>query len=464
MRQFFIVSSILVALCLETQLIQSQTTPKEPESKRVEKDQPRIDSPSAQSNNFIQNTTVLQPDSNFNISGNGNALGTLSGTAVNAALQFNLRNQRVLSGTVSLDNLFVGFGVGADNTASTQNVFVGANIGPLNTGNRNAFFGWDAGTANTTGNLNSFFGASAGNSNTEGGFNSFFGHEAGRSNTDKGFNSFFGANAGALTSGGGGNSFFGALSGHTNSSGRFNSFFGYLSGAASHGSHNSFFGQASGEGNLNGSNNTFVGFRAGHANFVGDNNTTIGSEADVGSGDLSFATAIGAGSVATISNSIFLGRSGGQDTVRIPGPLTLGTLGVGMTNLCFGSFGIVGTCSSSARYKSNITTFGSGLDLIRRLRPVSFNWKEGGMRDIGLIAEEVNRIEPLLITTNSIGQIEGVKYDRVSVVLINAIQEQQAEIESQRKEIGDLRLKVGALMKIVCAKTATLESCKEEKK
>ena len=47
------------------------------------------------------------------------------------------------------------------------------------------------------------------------------------------------------------------------------------------------------------------------------------------------------------------------------------------------------------------------------------------MLDMGLVAEEVNAVEPLLTTTNTSGAVEGVKYDRVGVVLINAVKEQQ---------------------------------------
>jgi hypothetical protein len=83
------------------------------------------------------------------------------------------------------------------------------------------------------------------------------------------------------------------------------------------------------------------------------------------------------------------------------------------------------------------------------------------MLDIGLVAEEVAAVEPLLTTTNRKGEIEGVKYDRVGVVLINAIKEQQEEIESQRKEIVDLRSRVDALRKLVCAVHVEADVCKK---
>ena len=51
-----------------------------------------------------------------------------------------------------------------------------------------------------------------------------------------------------------------------------------------------------------------------------------------------------------------------------------------------------------------------------------------------------SKIEPLLVTHNDKGEIEGVKYDRVAVVLINAVKEQQAQIEQQRSQIELLRM------------------------
>jgi len=47
-----------------------------------------------------------------------------------------------------------------------------------------------------------------------------------------------------------------------------------------------------------------------------------------------------------------------------------------------------------------------------------------GKRDLGFGAEDVQKIEPLLVTLNTQGQVEGVKYDRITVVLVNAIKEQ----------------------------------------
>jgi hypothetical protein len=135
----------------------------------------------------------------------------------------------------------------------------------------------------------------------------------------------------------------------------------------------------------------------------------------------------------------------------------------GAVPICRNASNRLSTCSSSVRYKSNVLDFRSGLSVINRLRPVSFNWKEGDSAlDLGLVAEEVAKVEPLLTTTNTKGEIEGVKYDRVGVVLVNAIKEQQAQIEAQRKEIDDLRGQVEALKKMICAANPRAEDCATE--
>ena len=61
------------------------------------------------------------------------------------------------------------------------------------------------------------------------------------------------------------------------------------------------------------------------------------------------------------------------------------------------------------------------------------------MRDMGLVAEEVNKVEPLLTTKNDKGEIEGVKYDRITAVLVNSVKEQQEQINRQEKLIARLK-------------------------
>ena len=90
--------------------------------------------------------------------------------------------------------------------------------------------------------------------------------------------------------------------------------------------------------------------------------------------------------------------------------------------------------------------------MVQRLSPITFNWKANGEADLGLAAESVAIVEPMLVTHNEKNEVEGVKYDRVAVVLINAVKEQQAQIERQQREIDALR-------KLVCATNASAEVC-----
>lgn len=454
------------------------------------------------SGGLVQNTTTPQI-ADFNISGNGAIGGNLSvGGAfnvniLNANTQFNLGGSRVLS-NAGTNNIFAGVGAGNANTASNnsffgvsagtattsgsdntivgaqaglqnqagaENTFIGSDAGFANvSGLRSVFVGFRAGSANTASD-NSFVGVRSGNANTTGTQNSFFATFAGRSNTTGSLNSFFGYSAGFSNTTAGNNSFFGSSAGDSNTGGINNSFFGYITGHA----------------NTTGDKNTFFGSQAGNANTTGNNNTLLGAWANLGSNNLAYATAIGADSVVSNSNSIVLGRSGGQDTARIPGNIivsgnstvsgslvvgdatTLDTLIVdtlgsaGSLDVCRNLARQISTCSSSLRYKINVRPFFKGLETVQRLRPITFDWKAGGIKDIGFAAEEVEKVEPLLTTRNDRGEIEGVKYAQITTVLVNAVKEQQQIIEQQQRQIE-------ALKKLVCQTHAQAEICVEKKK
>jgi hypothetical protein len=438
----------------------------------------------AGSTSYIQNTTSPQASGNFNISGDGTVGGTLSANAVNATTQFNISNQRVLS-LPGLNNFFAGLSAGQANTTGDEDAFFGNTAGFSNTtGHQNSFFGSGAGFSNTTGGTNSFFGSGTGFANTTGSGNNFFGAFAGNQNTTGNGNSFFGLSAGSLNTTGNGNSLFGDHAGSNNTTGNNNSFFGSFAGNANAGSKNSFFGSSAGQQNSTGINNSFFGSNAGIANttgfsnaFSGDsaggsntsgfnnaffgsgagsNNTTgssntlVGFGANVPSGsNLTFATAIGSGSTVSTNNTIVLGRN--NDTVNVANLLSVNTLGAaGGSQLCRNVSNFISNCSSSLRYKTAVSPFLGGLEIINRLRPIAFTWKQGGARDIGLGAEEVEKVEPLLTFRNDNGEIEGVKYNQLSTIFINAFKEQQAQIEQQKNQLKQQHNQIESLRKLVC--------------
>ncbi|MFN2578642.1 MAG: tail fiber domain-containing protein [Pyrinomonadaceae bacterium] len=147
--------------------------------------------------------------------------------------------------------------------------------------------------------------------------------------------------------------------------------------------------------------------------------------------------------------------------ITIAGTLAVTTLGsAGSTSLCLNSLNQISSCSSSLRYKTNVAPFSFGLNLISRLRPISFDWKTGGMRDVGFGAEDVAAINPLFVTYNARGEVEGVKYDRLSVVFVNAFKEQQAQIEQQQNQLKNQQNQIDALKKLVCLDHPNTDVCK----
>src|SRR6185369_7635873 len=132
-----------------------------------------------------------------------------------------------------------------------------------------------------------------------------------------------------------------------------------------------------------------------------------------------------------------------DDKLEVNGIIRLNVLGsAGATPLCHNSSSQIATCSSSLRYKTAVAPFTSGLALVKLLRPITFTWKQDGLRDVGFGAEDVAEVAPLFTFRNDRGEIEGVKYDRVSVLLVNAIKEQQTQIEQQQQTIDKQQLTI----------------------
>jgi len=99
------------------------------------------------------------------------------------------------------------------------------------------------------------------------------------------------------------------------------------------------------------------------------------------------------------------------------------------------------TETSSERYKENIITLNSSLNKVLNLRGVSYNRKENGANEIGLIAEEVQKIIPEIVTYDNNNQPDSVSYGRLSALLIEGMKEQQKQIEQLKAEIELLKNK-----------------------
>ena len=98
---------------------------------------------------------------------------------------------------------------------------------------------------------------------------------------------------------------------------------------------------------------------------------------------------------------------------------------------------------------------------MRRLQPISFAWKDNpNLRDVGFGAEAVEKIEPRLVTYRN-GAIEGVKYSQISTVLVNAVNEQQMQIETQAAQITKLETQLETQAAQIEAQQKLIENLKK---
>jgi hypothetical protein len=136
---------------------------------------------------------------------------------------------------------------------------------------------------------------------------------------------------------------------------------------------------------------------------------------------------------------------------------TLG--GAGNVPLCRNASNQVSTCSSSLRYKHDVRPFSGGFDIVERLQPIRFDWNNGGMPDIGFAAEDVSNVDPLLVFHNDDGAVEGVKYNQLSAVFVNALKQQHAEIARQQELLESQQRQIDALRRLVCGAHSDAPGC-----
>jgi hypothetical protein len=178
-----------------------------------------------------------------------------------------------------------------------------------------------------------------------------------------------------------------------------------------------------------GTANVAIGLSAMDQNTTGTNNTCIGAGADVSAGNLTNATAIGNGASVNASNKIVIGNSSAT---------TVGGYGV-WSNY------------SDRRLKENIIyRNGPGLDLILKLKPVSYNYitDQNKTRRDGLIAQDVQQtLRELgvdfsgLIIDDDAMKTMNLSYESFVIPLINAVKEQQMIIETLERRIEALEKK-----------------------
>jgi hypothetical protein len=109
--------------------------------------------------------------------------------------------------------------------------------------------------------------------------------------------------------------------------------------------------------------------------------------------------------------------------------------------------GQLGIFASSARYKRDIHDMAKQSQAVHQLRPVTFHYKHDpqGQQQYGLIAEEVAKVYPELVTTGADGKAESLQSHQLIPMLLNEVQHQQQKLETQAQELAELRAQNAAL-------------------
>ncbi|MBD0254415.1 MAG: tail fiber domain-containing protein [Cytophagales bacterium] len=387
---------------------------------------------------------------------------------------------------------FAGPYAGSSNTTGIRNTFVGSHAGNKNTtGSRNSFMGDYAGYRTTVGYENSFFGGAAGQENTIGIQNTFVGYKSGFKNKTGSGNTFLGTGTGFWNTGGTRNVFIGYWAGLYNTTGYYNiflgveagkdnttgysnTFVGYRAGYKStDGTSNAFLGYQSGYSNASGKNNVFLGRSTGANNVDGNNNVSLGSFSGPASGNLSNATAIGYRAFVSTSDALVLGSVNGVNSATANTKVGIGTTAPAYLLHVNGTAGKPGTSTwtvaSDKRLKQDITPFEDGLAVVQQIRPVwfAYNGKAGmpaGKRYVGVIAQDIQQAAPYTVgqftyqdTTGKTEQYLDYDANALTYLLVNAVQEQQQQVEQKDARIAALETQVATLARELSAIRAMLD-------
>ena len=219
--------------------------------------------------------------------------------------------------------------------------------------------------------------------------------------------------------------------------------------------------------NITGSFNTAHGVDALYSNTAGDGNTANGLSAlafnttgafnialgtsagqDLTTGDLNID--IGNLGVAAEGHTIRIGTTGDQSATYIAG-IAGQTVGAGGSTCYVDNDGKLGVFLSAHRFKTDIADMATASEAILALRPVTFHYKpeldKTGIPQFGLVAEEVEAINPDLVTRDREGKVSTVRYDQVNAMLLNEFLKEHRKVQEQDRKISEQETTITGLRK-----------------
>jgi len=362
----------------------------------------------------------------------------------------------LLNLTTGTDNTALGFNALLSDTTGNGNTAVGSQALVSNTsGIGNLAIGTQTLFSNTTADSNVAIGGStmynnaSGNNNTAVGAAALFSNQGGSQNVAIGYSAAFYNETGVNNTAVGASALFNNISGSNNC------IFGYwafLEGQT--GSNNTAVGMNALLSTF-GDNNVAIGYNAGLDVQGGDNNIFIGASAGhdvVGSGSNNIE--IGTVGNGTDNGQIRIGKKGVQTVVHIAG-IAGSTVASGVAVIT-DNLGHLGTVTSSARFKENIQPMDKASEAILSLKPVTFRYKKDldpeAIPQFGLVAEQVERVNPALVAYDNQGKPYSVRYEAVNAMLLNEflkahrkIEEQECRAQQQDSTLAELRSQVQTL-------------------
>ncbi len=313
-----------------------------------------------------------------------------------------------------------------------------------------ALFSLTSGVSNTAVGYQALNHTTTGSYNTATGFWALRNNTSGAQNTATGSSALFSNIDGSYNTADGGSALYRNTSGSDNTATGLRALFGNSTG-----SENTAVGVSALASNDNGSQNTAIGYKALMANRGGNHNIALGHEAGINVGGLNNPR----------DNNIEIGNAGDffdNATIRI-GDVQTKTFIAGIsgsavvgTTVVVDANGQLGTATSSARFKKEIKPMDKASEAILKLKPVGFQYKSDptGTRQFGLIAEEVAKVDPDLVTRDRKGEIYGVRYESVNAMLLNeflkehtAFVEEQGKVQEQQAAITQLQSTVAQQQK-----------------
>jgi len=309
---------------------------------------------------------------------------------------------------------------------------------------------------NTAEGTDALFSLSTGSGNTAAGFDTLYDNTTGSLNTAAGANALFSNTTGVENTAIG----FDAL--NINTTGNHNTATGvFVLGINSTGNNNTADGYGALFHNTIGNSNTAIGRHALFKNTIGDENIALGVSAGsaltIGNNNID----IGNGGLAGEANTIRIGATGTQTNTYIAG--ISGVTVAGGVGVIVDANGHLGTVVSSERFKDSIKPMDKASEAILALKPVSFSYKHeldpAGIPQFGLVAEEVEKVNPDLVARDEQGKPYTVRYEAVNAMLLNEFLKEHAKVEQLKK---DFESKIAEQQKQIAALAAGLQKVSAE--